>query len=561
MPRRAPSRPRFVAGPGIIEGAWAVATRDTGRRPARPLDARGAPPHRRRTRSRQMRGGYPRRIRPVPWPCAPRTDRPPSMSPTTTRAPGSCPRRSRSSTPPSRRRALPARRIRSLPTRSAGCSTDRAIGAGALASYDAAVGCRRRLLPRPPRGDRDPEAAAQAAVPDDPRAPYYLGNLYYDRRRYRDAIARGNGRVGPRPVLPDRPPQPRHRRGERPSPSGRGTSLVPARVRRRLRPTPGSSMNSISCSSARTSSLGTQAGEARGASRPRRCPGRLGVEYATLLDQLDRSIEALAYLEGRRFHPWEGGEGVALGAYVTVRMRLGRAALAHGSVDAAVAHFEAALDAARIARRSAASAVTRARDPLRARASAGSGRRRRARARAMDDRGRTAPRPHGPGIGQLLSRSRAACARSRVGRAIRLQEPAAIGQAPGRATVEIDYFATSLPALLLFDDDLDLRNQIACRYLEGLASLGLGRPRAARRAFRDVLAGTSITRRRGSHSVGASSGAELGDRTEHQADGILRHQPGRRRHMRAPGCRRKGRAARSGRSRVRSWLVANGPSR
>jgi hypothetical protein len=39
----------------------------------------------------------------------------------------------------------------------------------------------------------------------------------------------------------------------------------------------------------------------------------------------------------------------------------------------------------------------------------------------------------------------------------------------------------------LFDDDLDLRNRIECRYLEGLAQLGTGNRRGARRAFRDVL--------------------------------------------------------------------------
>ena len=57
-----------------------------------------------------------------------------------------------------------------------------------------------------------------------------------------------------------------------------------------------------------------------------------------------------------------------------------------------------------------------------------------------------------------------------------------------RMPVTIDYFATSLPSLLLFDDDLDARNRTECRYLTGLAQLGLGSPSLARRAFRDVLA-------------------------------------------------------------------------
>jgi hypothetical protein len=57
-----------------------------------------------------------------------------------------------------------------------------------------------------------------------------------------------------------------------------------------------------------------------------------------------------------------------------------------------------------------------------------------------------------------------------------------------REEVRIDYFATSLPSLLLFDDDLSRRNAIECRYLEGLALGGLGRIAGARRSLRRVLA-------------------------------------------------------------------------
>ena len=41
-------------------------------------------------------------------------------------------------------------------------------------------------------------------------------------------------------------------------------------------------------------------------------------------------------------------------------------------------------------------------------------------------------------------------------------------------TVKIDYFAVSLPDLLVFDQDLDLRNKIHCHYMMGLGYLGLG---------------------------------------------------------------------------------------
>ncbi|RYY53258.1 MAG: hypothetical protein EOO09_18680, partial [Chitinophagaceae bacterium] len=39
--------------------------------------------------------------------------------------------------------------------------------------------------------------------------------------------------------------------------------------------------------------------------------------------------------------------------------------------------------------------------------------------------------------------------------------------------IHIDYFAVSLPELLVFDVDLDLRNRIHCLYLVALGKLGL----------------------------------------------------------------------------------------
>jgi tetratricopeptide (TPR) repeat protein len=53
--------------------------------------------------------------------------------------------------------------------------------------------------------------------------------------------------------------------------------------------------------------------------------------------------------------------------------------------------------------------------------------------------------------------------------------------------VTIDYFAVSLPEFLVFDDDLDRRNQIHCRYLMSLGYLGLGQRVAAQKEFSKVL--------------------------------------------------------------------------
>ncbi|MEO6569564.1 MAG: hypothetical protein ABIO94_12435 [Opitutaceae bacterium] len=57
------------------------------------------------------------------------------------------------------------------------------------------------------------------------------------------------------------------------------------------------------------------------------------------------------------------------------------------------------------------------------------------------------------------------------------------------AAAKIDYFATSLPTMLLFDDDLDARQTQRAKFLEAQARLGLGETAKARRLSREVLLG------------------------------------------------------------------------
>jgi hypothetical protein len=56
-----------------------------------------------------------------------------------------------------------------------------------------------------------------------------------------------------------------------------------------------------------------------------------------------------------------------------------------------------------------------------------------------------------------------------------------------RSPATVDYFATSLPTMLLFDDDLQARQQTTALFLEAQARLGLGQTAPARRLLRTVL--------------------------------------------------------------------------
>lgn len=61
------------------------------------------------------------------------------------------------------------------------------------------------------------------------------------------------------------------------------------------------------------------------------------------------------------------------------------------------------------------------------------------------------------------------------------------GNSHANDEVKLDYFAVSLPNLLIFDDDLDLRNRIHCYFIKGLGLLGLGKTADAGDLFNEVL--------------------------------------------------------------------------
>ena len=207
---------------------------------------------------------------------------------------------------------------------------------------------------------------------------------------------------------------------------------------------------------------------------------------------MGRLDAARAVITGRRFQPWEGGEGLALALHVRTHLALGRRALAAGDARGAVAACTEAL--------AVPAHLGEARHLLshpcevhlwlgRALAAAGD------QAAARRQWTAAVDFPDGPhsllagaapeqaGFAALALRhlGRPAAAR-RLLRAL-LDHARALAVAP--ATV--DYFATSLPTLLLFDDDLATRQRLRARVLEAQALLGLGPIAAGRARLRAVL--------------------------------------------------------------------------
>ncbi len=203
------------------------------------------------------------------------------------------------------------------------------------------------------------------------------------------------------------------------------------------------------------------------------------VELAALHNLLDQPAEALALLAGRRFHPWEGGEGAVLREYKAARLQLGQQALAAGRPAEAYEHFQHAMDAP--------PNLGEAWHPLQARADVNYwlGRALRALGRESEavrcfeagaaesgDFSEMAVTAHSP-----LSYFRGLALRE-LGREEDARRVFAGLRAHGRAGIgrpaQIDYFATSLPNLLVFEEDLQARRDAGHHLLAALGAHGLG---------------------------------------------------------------------------------------
>lgn len=206
----------------------------------------------------------------------------------------------------------------------------------------------------------------------------------------------------------------------------------------------------------------------------------LSVELATVFNQLGQPQDALDVLLQRKFQPWEGGEGLVLAQYVRSQLLLGRKALDAGDPAAARDRFESAL---RVPEN-----LSEAKHLLANRSDIyywlGEANARLGRSDEMAACWQRAAREKGDfqqmsvlDVSDMTFWS--GLALQRLGE---IQEAAAVFQRIydhsldlEAAEPRIDYFATSLPAMLLFEDDLLRRNRINALFLRAQAAAGLGR--------------------------------------------------------------------------------------
>lgn len=218
----------------------------------------------------------------------------------------------------------------------------------------------------------------------------------------------------------------------------------------------------------------------------------LCVEFCALQNQVGRPEKALPIVSSRNFQPWEGGEGQALGQHVRTHQLLARRALTAGDAAEAARLLEVALSAP--LNLGEANHLLANQSDLRLAlgdALVAAGR----RAAALPQ-WRAAAEFKGDFQGMSVRAYSeityySALALRRLGKKVAadklLRALLAYAQTLAKTEAKIDYFATSLPTMLLFDDDLQARQLTTALFLEAQARLGLGQKARAAVLLRTVL--------------------------------------------------------------------------
>lgn len=202
----------------------------------------------------------------------------------------------------------------------------------------------------------------------------------------------------------------------------------------------------------------------------------LSVQLAELLTAEGRALDAVDVLTGRVFQPWEGGEGRVLAAWEEAHLSLARRALAAGDPDAAVQHTRAALDPvpslgeARHPLANTADLHLVLGDALAAEGDLDAARSpwERAAEQHADFQGMQV-QPYSERTAAVVTALRrlertAEAQQVRDGLATYVAEQAAV-------TARVDYFATSLPTMLLFTEDLQATHDTRVRVLASQLAL------------------------------------------------------------------------------------------
>jgi len=332
---------------------------------------------------------------------------------------------------------------------------------------------------------------AMRANPKDARAPYYLGNLLYDRRRHEEAMQlwERSAKLNPNFSvvwrnlgigylnIRQQPGQARaaYDKAFRVNPADGRLLYERDHLWKRLGEKPAQRLLAL-----------------EGHLDLVRDRDDLSVELCALYNQTGAPEKALALASSRNFQPWEGGEGGPLGQHIRARLLLGRRALERAAATEARDHFAAALLAPR--NLGEAKHLLANQSDIHywlgcAHAQLGEMKPARQHWRAAANFKGDFQEMHVRAYSEKTFYS--ALAWQRLGQVTQvkklLRALLAYAQELEQTPAKIDYFATSLPTMLLFADDLQFRQETTALFLQAQAWSGLRQKSKAARLLARVL--------------------------------------------------------------------------
>lgn len=206
----------------------------------------------------------------------------------------------------------------------------------------------------------------------------------------------------------------------------------------------------------------------------------LYLEYITLLNQLGRYEEAIGMVRKRRFHPWEGGEGKVPAQYQLAHVELVKLYLQRGENGKALKMIEECFEYPsnlgegklygaqendfNYYKACILQALGRTEESVTFFLAASTGNNQPVAAMYYNDQKPDKIFYQGLALRKL---GRETEARSRFNKLISYGEEHLFDH------FKMDYFAVSLPDLQIWEDDMNKKNRVHCHYLMGLGYLGL----------------------------------------------------------------------------------------
>lgn len=216
----------------------------------------------------------------------------------------------------------------------------------------------------------------------------------------------------------------------------------------------------------------------------------LYLEYVTLLNQLGRYSEAIRLIDQRKFHPWEGGEGKVPAQYQIAHLERGKELLKAGDPEEAIRCIEACFSyPPHLGEGKLQGAQENDFNYYKALALQQAGRTEEAHACLLaagigDSQPAAAIFYNDQRPDQIFYQG---LALRRLGREeeadSRFSSLVIYGEQHLHDLFKMDYFAVSLPDLQIWEDDMNKRNKVDCYYLMALGHLGLGAPERAKQLF------------------------------------------------------------------------------